>query len=165
MTNWPLPCGWGCIGLTNGNAGVLGISGSNAVPTHALGLTMGTWCEFLACGLRAWGYDPSLTGGSGPGSGVSTIPFSQTQGHAMPGGPGAVGLRHLQAWNTGIFQTSATGYHDIALTITGGRSMELSVDGATLVSGCDLGTYLPATVYLTLGGSQPISNVVLSFPC
>lgn len=165
-SDWPYTCGWGCIGLTNGLASVLGISGSNAVPTHGLGVTLGTWCEFLACGLRLWGHDASLNGLSGAGSGVATIPFSQTQGHAMPGGPGAVGLRHLAEWDTTVFQTSSNGYHDYTITVTAGGLFSFSVDGGSplLVHSYGVGAYLPSNVYLTLGGSQVVSNVVLSFP-
>ena len=154
---------WGCVPITNGLSGVLGISGTNGVPSHGFSLTMGTWCEFLTCGLRAWGYDASLSDVAG----INTVPFSQTQGHVMPGGPGAVGMRHLSAWDTTTFQTSATGYHDIVVTISASKSLTFTIDGGTpLVSNYDAsGYYLDGNVNLVIGGSAAVSNVDLTFVC
>ena len=151
---------WGCVGLTNGIAGVLGISGSNGVPVHAFSLTMGTWCEFLACGLRAWGYDPSLSDSQG----AATIPFAQTQGHTIQGGPGAVGLRHLQEWDTSIFQSSANGYHIITVAFDAYGTMNFAVDGTSLAQ-LNASIWLPANATLVIGGSQPVQGVQLTFNC
>ena len=151
---------WGCVGLSNGIATVLGISGSNGVPVHGFSLTMGTWCEFLACGLRAWGYDPSLSDVQG----VATIPFLQTQGHTIQGGPGAVGLRLLQEWDTSIFQTSSSGYHDITVSFDATGNMTFAVDGAALAQ-FNAASWLPANATLLIGGSQAIQNVQLTFNC
>ena len=151
----PSSCGWGCCGLSDGCAGVLGISGSNCVPTHGFSLTMGTWCEFLSCGLRAWAYDPTLTDLQG----IDTVPFSQTQGHVMPGGPGAAGLRHLAEWDSTVFQYSDTGYHDILLNFIATGSLTFWVDGAAMVTEYVTSPWLPASVTLTIGGSQSVTNV------
>ena len=154
----PPSCGWGCCGLSNGCAGVLGISGSNCVPSHGFSLTMGTWCEFLPCGLRAWAYDPTLSDVQG----IGTVPFLQTQGHVMPGGPGAAGLRHLAEWDSTIFQYSASGYHDVVLNFTSSGLLTVLVDGSALVTSYETSPWLPDNVTLTIGGSATVSNVVFA---
>jgi hypothetical protein len=158
---WPAhACDWGCTAVSADGllAEVLGISGTNAVPRHGLGLTMGTWCEFLECGLRAWGYDATLDDMAS----VATIPFLQTQGYAMPGGPGNVGLRHLAQWDTTIFQTSSSGYRTVVVSLADGK-LSVTVDDQVLVSERDVSEYLPHRVKLLIGGSQPFSDVALQF--
>jgi hypothetical protein len=80
----------------------------------------------------------------------------------MPGGSGAVGMRHLAEWDSTIFQTSTTGYHDLVIAFSAAGLLSFSVDGAPLVSSYNAAAWLPQTVTLVMGGSAAITNVVMT---
>ena len=84
----------------------------------------------------------------------------------MPGGPGSTALRHLSEWDTTVFQSSATGYHDLTVAFTVDKLMTFTIDGQTvLVSNFNASGYMPASAKLLIGGSTTVSLVNLTFSC
>jgi hypothetical protein len=71
-------------------------------------------------------------------------------------------MRHLAEWDSTIFQTSTTGYHDIVIVFSAAGLLSFSVDGALLVSSYNAAAWLPQTVTLVMGGSTAITNVAMS---